>query len=340
MTSAWHRFYWTVIAAAAIWGLWLLADSTHPFFRATEPVRMDIERGAGTREIARRLEAAGVIRSRITFLWLHYLRPGNTLKAGEYSFDGPTSPLEVLDKLIAGEVSFEVLVIPEGYNRMEIADAVEEQGFSTREEFLWAADEVSLVADLDPLAKNLEGYLFPDTYHFPRHARPARIVQAMVARFREVYGELNPTESVRTTHDIVTMASLVEKETYLDSERSVISAVFYNRLRRGILLQCDPTVIYALMLDNQYNGRIRLSHLEHPSPYNTYLHRGLPPGPIANPGRASLAAALRPAESDYLYFVANAEGGHTFSRTLAEHNLAVSLYRQNLRAQAAAETAR
>ena len=336
MTAAWHRFYWTAVAAAAIWGLWLLADGTRPFFHAPETVLLDIERGAGTSEIARRLQASSVIRSRITFLVLHYLRPGNTLKAGEYSFDGPGSPLDVLTKLITGAVSYEVLVIPEGYNRLEIAGAVEEQGFSTREDFLWASEEVSLVADLDPLTKNLEGYLFPDTYHFPRHARPAQIVQAMVARFREVYAELNPTESGRTTHDIVTMASLVEKETSLDSERAVVSAVFYNRLGRGILLQCDPTVIYALMLENQYNGRLRLSQLEHPSPYNTYQHRGLPPGPIANPGRAALAAALRPAESDYLFFVANAEGGHTFSRTLSEHNSAVTRYRQNLRQQAAA----
>ena len=339
MTTVWHRVYWIAIAAAAVWGLWLAADGTRPYFHAAEPVLMDIERGAGTREIARRLQAAGVIRSRTTFLALHYLRPGNTLKAGEYSFDSHASPLDVLDKLIRGEVSYEVMVIPEGYNRLEIADAVDEMGFATREDFLWATEEASLVADLDPLAKNLEGYLFPDTYHFPRHARPAQIVRAMVERFREVYAELTPSESGRTTHDIVTMASLVEEETSLDSERAVVAAVFYNRLRRGILLQCDPTVIYALMLENRYDGRIRLSQLDHPSPYNTYLHHGLPPGPIANPGRASLAAALQPETTDYLYFVANAEGGHTFSRTLSEHNLAVSLYRRTLRQQAAAERA-
>lgn len=336
----WHRAYWIALAVAAIWGLWLLADGTRPFFHPTEPILLDIERGAGTREIASRLETAGVIRSSNTFLWLHYLRPGNTLKAGEYSFDAPASPLEVLDKLIRGEVSYEVLVIPEGFNRMEIADAVAEQGFSTREEFLRAAEEVSLVADLNPLAKSLEGYLFPDTYHFPRHARPAQIVKAMVERFREVYAELNPTELGRATHDVVTMASLIEKETALASERPVVAAVFYNRLRREIPLQCDPTVIYALMLENQYTGRLRLSQLDHPSPYNTYLHPGLPPGPIANPGRASLAAALRPAESDYLFFVANAEGGHTFSRTLAEHNRAVSDYRQSVRMRRAADAAR
>jgi UPF0755 protein len=339
MKARWHHFYWTALVAAAVWGLWILTDGVRPYFRAREPVLMDIERGAGTREIARRLEEAGIIRSTTTFLVLHYVRPGNTLKAGEYSFEGPASPLEVLDKLIRGEVSYEVLVVPEGYNRLEIASLVEAQGFATKEDFLWASEEVSLIADLDPLAKNLEGYLFPDTYHFPRHARPAQIVQAMVGRFREVYAELNRNEPGRTTHDIVTMASLVEKETSLDAERPVVAAVFYNRLGLGIPLQCDPTVIYALMLENRYDGRILLSQLEHPSPYNTYLHRGLPPGPIANPGRASIAAALQPEQTEYLYFVANAEGGHTFSRTLAEHNVAVSVYRQNLRQAAAAAEA-
>ena len=339
MSPAWHRVFWTAIAAAAIWGFWLLADGTRPYFRAKEPVLLDIERGARTRDIARRLEDDGVIRSRITFLALHYLRPGNTLKAGEYDFEQAASPLAVLRKLIRGDVSFQVLVVPEGYNRFEIADAVAAQGFSTRADFLWASEEASLVADLDPFAKTLEGYLFPDTYHFPRHSRPAAIARAMVERFREMYAVLKPQGSARTIHDIVTMASVVEKETGLREERPVVAAVFYNRLQRRLLLQADPTVIYAAILENRYDGKVRQSHLNSPSPYNTYVHRGLPPGPIANPGRSALAAALRPAASDYLYFVANADGGHTFSRTLAEHNVAVSLYRQNLREQAASETA-
>ena len=355
MSPAWHRLFWTGFAASGLWGLWLLADGTRPYFHAAEPVLMDIERGAGTREIASRLEDAGVIRSRWTFLSLHYLRPDNTLKAGEYSFDQPASPLEVLGKLVRGDVSYEVLVIPEGYNRFEIADAVAEQGFSAREEFLWATEEASLVADLDPLATTLEGYLFPDTYHFPRHARPAQIVRSMVARFREVLASLKPPvvsglprlsraeprgveppQSAHTVREVVTIASLVEKETSVAEERPVVAAVFFNRLRKGILLQADPTVIYALVIENRYHGRLLLSHLDDPSPYNTYVHRGLPPGPIANAGRSSLAAALKPAATDYLYFVANAEGGHTFSRTLAEHNVAVSQYRRTQREHAAA----
>lgn len=337
MSETWHRVFWTAIAAAAIWGLWLLADGTRPYLRAKEPVLLDIERGARTRDIAQRLEDTRVIRSRLTFLALHYLRPGNTLKAGEYSFERPASPFEVLRKLIRGDVSYQVLVIPEGYNRFEIADAVAAQGFSTREDFLWATEEASVIADLDPLAKNLEGYLFPDTYHFPRHARPAEIVRAMVERFREMYAGLKPQGSARTIHDIVTMASLVEKETAVPEERPVVAAVFFNRFKKRLPLQADPTVIYAAVLENRYDGKIRQSNLDFPSPYNTYLHPGLPPGPIANPGRSSLNSALRPAASDYLYFVANAAGGHIFSRTLAEHNLAVSLYRKSLREQGVSE---
>ena len=177
---------------------------------------------------------------------------------------------------------------------------------------------------------NLEGYLFPDSYHLPRHARPAQLVRAMVSRFREVYSTLPPPGAPRTVHEIVTLASLVEKETGLPEERPLVAAVFYNRLRRGMLLQCDPTVVYAALLGNRYDGKIRQSQLHLPSPYNTYLHRGLPPGPIANPGKASLVAAIQPAVSRHFYFVANADGGHVFSTTLEEHKLAVSLYRKSL----------
>lgn len=319
--------------------LWLLADGSRPYLGASQPVVMDIPRGAHTANIAQQLESAGVIRSRWTFLGLHLLHFGDTLKAGEYAFDRPASAWNVLLKLIRGDVSFQVLTIPEGQNRFQIADAVAAQGFSTREEFLRATENTQLMADLDPVAPNLEGYLFPDSYHFPRHARPAQIVRAMVDRFREVYAGLRPPDAQRSARDIVTLASLVERETGLKSERPLVAGVFYNRLRRGILLQADPTVAYAAILANRYTGKIRQADLDFPSPYNTYLNRGLPPGPIANPGEAALRAAFNPADTDYFYFVANADGGHTFSRTLTEHNLAAAQYRQELSARASEKSA-
>lgn len=335
------RILVTVIVAPVIGLLWLLADGTRPYLKGNAPITLDIPRGARTAPIARQLERAGVIRSSWTFLGLHTLQPWNTLKAGEYDFEQPASTLAILGKLVRGDVSFEVLMVPEGSNRFEIADLVAEKGFSTREEFLRGTENPQPVADLDPEATSLEGYLFPDSYKLPRHARPAEIVRALVDRFREVYGSLRPKapdrsiarpgarSGDRSIREVVTIASLVEKETWVNQERSVIAGIFYNRLRRGIALQADPTVAYATFLANGYTGSIRRSDLGIESPYNTYTQKGLPAGPIANPGRASLRAALQPATTDYLYFVANVDGGHIFSKTLAEHNLAVSQYRQD-----------
>jgi UPF0755 protein len=323
------RILVTVVVAPVIGLLWLLADGTRPYLRSNTTVEVDISRGVRTTEIARQLEQAGAIRSRWTFLGLHWLRRGNTLKAGEYSFDKPASTLAVLGKLIRGDVSFQILVIPEGLNRFEIADLVAAEGFSTREEFLDATEDPQLVADLDPDAKDLEGYLFPDSYHLPRHARPAEIVRGMVNRFREVYTALHPPGSEPAIHEVVTIASLVEKETWVPEERPLIAGIFFSRLKRGIPLQADPTVAYAAYLTNGYTGRIRKSDLDITSPYNTYAQKGLPPGPITNPGKAALRASIQPATTDYLYFVANVDGGHVFSKTLAEHNIAVAQYRQD-----------
>ncbi len=333
MTAARKRVFLTLVSVPAILLLWLLADGGRPYLGAPPPVEIDIPRGMPTAEIARLLEAAGAIRSRWTFLGLHALTIGNTLKAGEYDFERPVSTWQVLQKIVRGEGSYQVLTITEGENRFEIADAVAAQGFSTREEFLAATEDDSFVADLDPEAPNLEGYLFPDSYRFPRHARPAQIVRAMVDRFRQVLHGLGPLPVERSLREVVTVASLVEKETGLAAERPLIAGIFYNRLRRGMALQADPTVVYAALLDHRPLGRIRKSDLEFESPYNTYVTRGLPPGAIANPGRAALQAAGKPAATDYLFFVAKLEGGHIFSRTLAEHNLAVQQYRHDLSAQ-------
>jgi len=336
-----QRILVTAIVAPVVCLLWLLADGTRPYLIGAAPVTVDIPRGARTAAIARQLEAAGAIRSRWTFLGLHLLHPADTLKAGEYSFEQPASALEVWRKIVRGDVSYQVLMIPEGANRFEIADLVAAHGFSSRDEFLSATEDPQPVADLDPEASDLEGYLFPDSYHLPRHARPAEIVRILVGRFREVLATLPHTPSGRPIREVVTIASLVEKETYVPLERPTIAGIFYNRLKRGILLQADPTVAYAAFLANGYTGRLRRSDLSLPSPYNTYLEKGLPAGPIANPGKASLRAAMQPASTDYLYFVANMDGGHIFSKTLSEHNLAVAQYREDRseRMQQARQTA-
>jgi UPF0755 protein len=322
----------TAVGVPVLWLLWLLADGSRPYLRASAPVILDIPRGMRTTEIASQLENLGVIRSRWTFLGLLMLRRPNTLKAGEYEFKDPASTIAVLGKLVRGDVSYEVVKVPEGFNRFEIAEIVAAQGFSTAEQFLAATEDASLIADLDPGAKDLEGYLFPDSYHFPRHAQPPQIVQAMVNRFREVAATLGTLPDDTSLRELVIMASLVEEETGLASERAVVAGVFYNRLRRGLLLQADPTVAYAALVDNGYTGRIRRSDLAYDSPYNTYRHAGLPPGPVSNPGQAALRAALRPQATEYMFFVANMDGGHTFSKTLDEHNLAVAEYRQALEA--------
>jgi UPF0755 protein len=337
------RVFWAALVAPALFLLWLTADGTRPYLHSHGPVHLDISRGMRTREIATQLETTGVIRSRWTFLGLLLMQWPATLKAGEYSFEKPASTARVLAKLIRGDVSYEVVTVPEGLNRFEIADIIAAQGFSTREEFLLVTEDATVIADLDSQARSLEGYLFPDSYHFPRHARPAQIVQAMVDRFRNVLAGLGvaprkapdssqQTGSSRPVREIVILASLVEEETGVADERAIVAGVFYNRLERGLLLQADPTVAYAALVERGYGGRIRRSDLAYDSPYNTYLHPGLPPGPVSNPGRAALRAAVQPQATDFLYFVAKVDGGHTFSRTLVEHNAAVAEYRQAVNA--------
>ncbi|MBI4466058.1 MAG: endolytic transglycosylase MltG [Acidobacteria bacterium] len=299
-----------------------------------------IEQGLGRRAIADRLAAQGVLPSRWPFLLYAYAQPHRTLKAGEYVFDRPVSAAGVFAKLARGEVHLYPLTIPEGYTRWDIAAEVERLQLASRQAFLHAAEKPDLIRDLAPEATTLEGYLFPDTYHFARPADPAAMARSMVEHFRQVYGALRERGAdsrlpagpggTLTTHRLVTLASLVEKETGVPQERGLIAAVFYNRLERRLPLQCDPTVIYAARLAarGQFDGVINVSDLERKSPYNTYLYAGLPPGPIANPGRAALEAVLNPPRSDFLYFVSNTRGGHDFARTGAEHERNVARYRR------------
>jgi UPF0755 protein len=218
----------------------------------------------------------------------------------------------------------------------DIADLVAQQGFTTRDDFLAAAGDPTLVRDLAPHARSLEGFLFPATYEFPRHPSGQDMTAAMVKRFRQewagIIGSQSPSDRAvsATLEQSLTLASLVERETPKPEERPLVAGVFTNRLRQHVPLQCDPTVVYSMELAGNYSGTLEAANLRFDSPYNTYLHTGLPPGPIANPGDASLRAALDPQQTDYLYFVANTEGGHFFSKTLAEHNRNVNLYRQRL----------
>jgi len=299
-----------------------------PYGPTTETF-VDIPPGTGATAIATRLERAGIIRSRYAFDLLR-LRKGGTLKAGEYRFDHPAPPAGVYDRLLRGDVYTQSLTIPEGYNIFDIANAVEAAGFGSRDAFLAAERQhTELIADLLPPnthPDSLEGYLFPDTYRFSRHATPLLMLTAMTHRFRQTATQLGLDRT--TIVPTVTMASVIEKEVGQEAERPLVAGVFTNRLAKSIPLATDPTVIYAALLDNRWRGTIYASDLQSTSPYNTYTHTGLPPGPISNPGLASLRAAMHPAQTDYLYFVSDAAGHTRFSVDLKEHAQQVQAYRQ------------
>ncbi len=301
----------------------------HTPYGPTAETFVDIPPGTGATTVASLLRKNGIIRSRYAFAFLRFTRDG-TFKAGEYRFDHPVPPAEVYDRLIRGDVYTQSLSIPEGFNIFDIANAVEAAGFAKRDAFLAAERQhTELIADLLPPGshpESLEGYLFPDTYRFSRHATPLQILTAMVHRFRQAATRLNIDHA--TMARTVTMASLIEKEVGQETERPLVAGVFTNRLARSIPLATDPTVIYAALLDNRWRGTIYASDLQSPSPYNTYKHTGLPPGPISNPGVASLGAALHPAKTDYLYFVSDAAGHTRFSVGLKEHDQQVQAYRK------------
>jgi UPF0755 protein len=295
---------------------------------------VEIAPGTSSRVMGRLLEERGIIRSRYAFDVARLLRRG-TLKAGEYRFDHPASVFSVYDRLRRGDVYYRVVTVPEGYNLFDIAAAVEAAQLAGHDAFLAAAHhDTALIADLDPKAASLEGYLFPDTYRFQRTDTPATMLRTMVKRFRQEANLIGLTGDV---HRMVTLASLVEKETPVASDRPMVASVMENRLRLNMPLMTDPTVIYAAMLDNRYRGTIYQSDLARDSAYNTYKHTGLPPGPICSPGAASLKAALHPETTNYLYFVADpsASGHSRFAKTLEEHQHNVAAYRQAQHAAAA-----
>jgi UPF0755 protein len=320
-----------LVAAGALAAGLLYMRISRPYrgFRGSEQF-VEIPQGGGSVSIGERLVAAGVIRDSITFraaLWMS--RQGRHLKAGEYRFDRPMTPFEVIDKMARGDVFVISITFPEGLTFAEMAKIFESHGLGAAASFIEAAKDPAPIHDLDPAAKDLEGYLFPETYAVPHRTDAAKLARVMVARFEKVLTpELRQAAAARdlTLRQAVTLASIVEKETAKAEERPLVAAVYATRLRIGMPLQCDPTVIYGLIRAGRYDGNIHKVDLSFDSPYNTYRYPGLPPGPIASPGRASLEAALHPADADYLYFVSRNDGSHEFARTLEEHNRNVQKY--------------
>lgn len=302
--------------------------ATTPFGPSHETF-VEIAPHTPTADMAAQLEKAGVIRNKYVFQALRLYEKG-TLKAGEYRFDHPIPMTEVYRRIVKGDIYTIGITIPEGYNIFDIAQAIQDAGLGQRDDFLAAERRhTELIVEWIDSAHppvSLEGYLFPDTYHFARHTPPVVILSAMVRRFRQAAHELGLAgpEANRT----VIMASLIEKEVSQDAERPLVAGVFANRLAKNIPLATDPTVIYAALLDNRWRGTIYASDLKSQSPYNTYVHAGLPPGPIANAGMAAFRAAIHPAQTDYLFFVSDAQGHSRFAASLKEHNQNVTAYRK------------
>jgi UPF0755 protein len=288
--------------------------------------------GYSTRRIAAELKAAGVIRSELVFRVWHELHPKPSLKAGEYRFERAATLPQVYERIARGDIYFHVVTIPEGYTMFDIAKVMEEAGLGSAADFLHVAEtETQLISDLAPEATSLEGYLFPNTYQFTRTQSLEEMAAAMVHQFRVVAQQIGlgvgPNSDVPS---VVTMASIVEKETAAPEERARVASVYYNRLAQKMALDADPSVIYAELLAGTYQGSLHHDDLAVDSPYNTYRFPGLPPGPIGNPGRSALQAALHPDSTDFLYFVSDDNGHHRFARSLEEHNRNVAAYRRSI----------
>src|ERR1017187_6876841 len=341
------------------WFAWAVLTPTEPVGQTFVMLRP----GYSAHRIAAELKGAGIIRSEEAFVLWHYIHHGRSLQAGEYLFDKPANTIDIQNRLRRGDVYFHTVVVPEGFTMFDIARAVEAAGLGSAQDFLKVAQsDTALVADFAPGARSLEGYLFPDTYEFSRMMTMQEMAAAMVKQFRQVARQISliPPATTSTADDgkvpldgsphlqefksegdtvgpalyvprLVTMASIIEKETALAEARPLVASVYNNRLPGGIALDADPTIIYAELLAGTYQGALHHADMQFHSPYNTYRNAGLPPGPIGNPGRSALEAAMHPAQSDYYYFVADAQGHHRFARTMEEHNKNVAAYRKAMR---------
>jgi UPF0755 protein len=318
-----------LLLAGGGWFFWRAIQS--PFKGYAEPKKqVEVRKGMTTSAIIRQLQGAGVVRDEyVPLIYVKLLRNRDLLKAGIYEFDRPLSPVEVIDKLVRGDVVLKSVTIREGLDRFAIARLFAAEGLGSEKEWNRLTADAELIRDVAPDAESLEGYLFPDTYKFSPGTRAAAIVPQMVANFRKNFGEeMGYITTGLSVHETVTLASIVETEARLSSERPLVASVYLNRIRRRMLLGADPTVIYALKLAGKWDGNIRKPDLMIESPYNTYRYPGLPPGPVANPGLASLRAAAAPASTGYLYFVARNDGSHAFTTNIGEHNRNVNQYQK------------
>ncbi|MCF6290557.1 MAG: endolytic transglycosylase MltG [Desulfobacterales bacterium] len=320
-----------LVGIPLLWAVWLACHAFIPVNGG--PVTVVIPQATGLARIEKILAAHGVIRGNTPLVILAAITgKGRRLKAGEYLFPAGRTPLQVLDLLVSGRVLYRPVTIPEGMNQYQVADILARDGWVDRDRFLARCRDPGFIRKLGLDVNDLEGYLFPDTYLLSRGQQDeGGIIRLMVAGNQRVLARLleqYPQENGMSRHQILTLASIVEKETGRPGERPLVARVFLNRLRLGMRLQADPTVRYGLLLSRKEWGRLTRQDLEQPTPYNTYLIKGLPPGPICNPGRAAIAAVLAPATESYLYFVARNDGSHYFSRSLAEHNRAVARYQK------------
>jgi UPF0755 protein len=358
-----RKIVWLILVAmlgTAGWFAWAVLTPIQPSGQTFVMLRP----GFSTHRIAAELKGAGIIRSEEAFVLWHYLHHRRSLKAGEYLFDKPAKLIDIHRRLGRGDVYFHTVVVPEGFTMFDIASAIEAAGLGPAQEFLKVArSDTALIADIAPGARSLEGYLFPETYEFTRMMTMQEMAAAMVKQFRQQARQIGlipasiqaqgdePATPPSSPHieleekaafrdrnpgatdveRMVIMASIVEKETAVAEERPIVASVYYNRLAKNIALDADPSIIYAELLAGSYQGALHHADMQFSSAYNTYRHAGLPPGPIGNPGRSALEAAMHPAQSDYYYFVADAQGHHRFARTMEEHNKNVVAYRQAMR---------
>jgi peptidoglycan lytic transglycosylase G len=347
-----RKIVWLILITifiAAGWFAWGVLTPVAP----PAQIFVMLRPGYSTRRIASELKAAGVIRSEEAFILWRYIRHRRSLKAGEYLFDKPANIIDIQKRLRRGDVYFHTVVVPEGFTMFDIARAIEAAGLGPAQDFLKVAQsDTALISDLAPAAPSLEGYLFPDTYEFSRMQTMHEMAAAMVKQFRQVAhqigliqaqnsgtqesGSTTPSSSLKIVAETpvertVIMASIVEKETAVAEERPLVASVYYNRLAKKIALDADPSIIYAELLAGTYSGALHHDDMRFNSRYNTYRYPGLPPGPIGNPGKSALEAAMHPAQSDYYYFVADAAGHHRFAHTIEEHNNNVASYRRAMR---------